>query len=193
MATYFWGLLGMDGCIQMFGGVMTWLLLLFFHCLPIIFSSIWWDLFCLIFHLWLVKWWDLFCLIFHLWLIQWWDLFCLIFHLWLVQWWDLFCILNLCDIVQLFCILNLYTPPNIWIQPSIPRSPQKYVAMFPHTLLVTIEHLNTTINPKESPKICSHVPPYTTCHHRTLTPLSVILNSPHWDNLTTSSGTEPAH
>jgi hypothetical protein len=41
IATSFWGLLGVDGCIQMFGGVGTWLRLLFFHCLPIIFCSIW--------------------------------------------------------------------------------------------------------------------------------------------------------
>jgi hypothetical protein len=25
IATYFWGLLGIDGCIEMFGGVGTWL------------------------------------------------------------------------------------------------------------------------------------------------------------------------
>jgi hypothetical protein len=30
MATYFWGLLGVDGCIQMFGGVRTGLLLCVF-------------------------------------------------------------------------------------------------------------------------------------------------------------------
>jgi hypothetical protein len=30
IATYFWGLLGMDGCIQRFGGVGTWLLLFVF-------------------------------------------------------------------------------------------------------------------------------------------------------------------
>ena len=83
-----------------------------------------------------------------------------------------------------------------------PRSPQKYISMFPHTPPVTIEHLNTTVNPKESPQTYIHVPPYTTCYHRTLeyhcplqgvpqniypcypihhlslTPLSVILNSP---------------
>ena len=34
MATYFWGLLGVDGCIQMFGGVMTWLLLCVSYLVP---------------------------------------------------------------------------------------------------------------------------------------------------------------
>jgi hypothetical protein len=56
MDTYFWGLLGVDGCIQMFGGVMT-------------------------------------------------------------------------------------VPIEHLNQPSTPKSPQKYVAMFPHTPPVTIEHL----------------------------------------------------
>ena len=44
--------------------------------------------------------------------------------------------------------------------------PQKDVVMSPHTLLHTIEHLNTTINPKESTNRCSYVPTYTTPHHR---------------------------
>jgi hypothetical protein len=48
------------------------------------------------------------------------------------------------------------------------HQPQKYISMFPHTPPVTIEHLNTTVNSKESPKIYIHVPPYTTCYHRTL-------------------------
>ena len=59
-----------------------------------------------------------------------------------------------------------------------------------------INHLppsNTTVNPKESPKTYIHVPPYTTCHHRTLTPLCHLKLSPFWANLTTSSGTKPAH
>jgi hypothetical protein len=37
----------------------------------------------------------------------WWEMFCLVFHLWWVHGWELFCILNRCDIVQLFCILGL--------------------------------------------------------------------------------------
>jgi hypothetical protein len=34
----------------------------------------------------------------------------LIFYTGLVQWWDLFCILNLCDIVQLFCSMSFVCP-----------------------------------------------------------------------------------
>ena len=87
--------------------------------------------------------------------------------------------------------------------------------MSPH-----LQHLNTTINPQESPTIYIQFPPYTTCYHRTLEfnrkpqgvpnniyPISPThhlspsntyssLSSealPFWANLTISSGTKPAH
>jgi hypothetical protein len=94
----------------------------------------------------------------------------LIFYIGLVQWWDLFCILNLCDIVQLFCILNLCGIVELFcilnlcdIVQLFKQWKNKKQQPCPHTS----KHLNTTIHPKESPKICSYVPPYTTCHHRT--------------------------
>ena len=123
IATCFLGLLGMDGCIQMFGGVRTWLLLFVF---PLFAYHIQFHLmrFALLNISPLVGKVVRFVLLNISPLVDSVVRFVLlnisplvgsvvrfvllIFYIGLVQQWDLFCILNLCDIVQLFCILNLY-------------------------------------------------------------------------------------
>jgi hypothetical protein len=108
MEVYFWGLLGVDGCVQMFGGVRRWLSLCVF---PLFAYYTWfqWVRFVLLNVSPLVGPFGEICSAkcFTFGWSIWWEMFCLIFHLWWVHGWELFCILNRCDNIQLFCILGL--------------------------------------------------------------------------------------